>query len=129
MSYQQGNATLVDYSGIQKVIWDLDGVFWSYYAFPENVLYNICVEENAKTAMKVIPSLDYGRATELVLNSYRQHHDCFSGLIDEAGAKGISKEELIKGVFHEYHKRLYSRIKEECPSVFLPCMKTINAFR
>ncbi len=118
----------VDLTNIEKIIHDFDGVYWDYYSLPGNVIYEICVEEDAFAAMEIIPGLDYSRATELARASFVNHHDCFGCFIEAAEQGGVSRDELIGRLFPLYHKNLYNRVKSEYPQTLKPSQDILNAF-
>jgi phosphoglycolate phosphatase-like HAD superfamily hydrolase len=120
---------ITDFSEIEKVVWDFDGVWWDYYDIPGEDLNKAFNQEKAKIALEIFSGLGFDEAIQRAENSHRIYGDSFSGFKDLAEQNGMSHDELIHHLYTRYHINLFKRLRDEYPQIFIPCMETIAAFK
>ena len=114
----------LDIGGIKTIVWDFDGVFYDYTP----VFYQACVDANSAAACDLIDGLTTEEATTLVLQSYTDHHDCFTGLLARATSCGIDSDQFCKDLQTGHHKNKFGLIMERCPELLAPNEELIEGF-
>jgi phosphoglycolate phosphatase-like HAD superfamily hydrolase len=118
----------VDFSGIKAVIWDFDGVFYSYDCLPNKGFIDLCVRANVKAVQELIPDLSADKASLLALESYAKFHDCVSAFLPEALNRGLDSDEFKVALYERYHEKKFELVSTEQPRIIAPNHELISLF-
>lgn len=110
------------------VIWDFDGVLYSYHKLPRERMDKEFFDANARGAMDVIPELTKEEALQIGADTFLEFHDTVTGFIPYGEKQGKNPIEFKTELLIAQLKWSYKNISENIPELIEPCAETNDLF-
>lgn len=114
---------------VHAVIWDIDGVKYSYKASPHVNFYALCDNAVLEAAKPLLPSLSDAHILFLAQESYRLYRDCYGAFMPFAAQSGLPAESFRRHLFQDYHTILFTKLATDYPDYFDHARHVIPLFQ
>ena len=118
----------MDFSDISGVIWDFDGVFYSYDVLKGFDFFNLADEFTAKAAIWSIPGLDRDEALRLSRLSHSVHENPVESYTDIIREKELPEDLVKLYLFNYYQRTLFDYVSGVYPHFTGDTSALVDAF-
>lgn len=121
--------SLAQLFNLKSVVWDFDGVFYSYDHLPDRGFYRLCDEASAAAANELF-GIEQEEATKMAKEGYAEYNDGLTIFAKHAQKEsaGVDLEE-VKLKFHRLlHAHLLKIVKHSYATILTRNHSTIDAF-
>lgn len=110
------------------VIWDFDGVLYSYHTIPKEELEENFFAANARGAVETIPGLTEEEARRIGAEAFEKYHDTITGFMPFAERLGKDPIAFKTELLAAQLKWSYRNITSNVPELIEPCAETNDLF-
>lgn len=103
---------------IKAILWDFDGVLYNNEVIPDGNIHRQFRENMAKTAIEFFPDMDFEKATEIGMTSFKKNSSAVPGFIEYCNDNDIEPEQVIDGFFDLWHIRTFRTLNEDYAHLF-----------
>ncbi len=114
------------FSQTDGIVWDLDGVHYSYAPLPS--LYDQCAQMAVDAARHFLPHIPLQDAFEKATRGFKIHGSSCMGFEDDAAAAGLDVVAFRQGVFERFQKNLFHYISTHHPQAWSANPAAVAAF-
>ena len=110
------------------ILWDFDGVLYSYHTVDETLLNENFLGANAEGACQLIPSLSLEDAYDIAEQGFIRYHDTVSAFVPYAEEQGLESGAFKRALLAEQLKCTLRNIRKNVPDLIAPCQETTELF-
>lgn len=110
------------------ILWDFDGVLYSYHTVPQEELHRNFWMANATGACELIPSLSMDEAYRIGGAGFLKYHDTISGFLPYASETGLEIEAFKEQLLAAQLRHSFINISQNLPQLIAPCAETTELF-
>lgn len=110
------------------VLWDFDGVLYSYHTVDQAELKHNFWSANASGACELVPFLTFEEAYKIGGDGFLKYHDTLAGFLPYATEIGLGEVEFKQKLLQSQLRHSYKNITQNLPELIEPCAQTNELF-